>query len=45
MMEALPFEPAFPRSRGENLSTYQACVGRAGSSPLTLGKPSVSLTE
>ena len=30
--------PAHPRSRGENLSTYQACVGRAGSSPLTRGK-------
>ena len=29
---------AHPRSRGENLSTYQACVGRAGSSPLTRGK-------
>ena len=29
---------AHPRSRGENLAAYRACVGRAGSSPLTRGK-------
>ena len=34
---------AHPRSRGENLSTYQACVGRAGSSPLTRGKLDVGV--